>query len=233
MLTSPSAIEDSSALGSWAAAGSKAAFLGLLLANIAFLVTFFAYDLSLFQLLLVYWSECLLLGIFNSLKLLTASLFGHPYDNRPVGYSRGSAILLSLLAIFFFVGKYMTFIGMLGIGILLVAQEVTGLELFDLLGEAGEVLALSTVLLAAGHGLSFLINFLVLGEYKNARARQLIFWPYRRALALLGAISVAVVMSIFRPELANTISFVLVLALCKLLADMGLHLMERRKFSSQ
>ncbi len=210
--------------------GSKAAFLGLLLANIAFLITFLVYDFSLFQLLLVYWSECFALGIFNALKLFIATLFGRPYDTRNLGVSWGAAMLLSLLAIAFFVGKYLTFMIMLGGGIVLVAQEVTRVDFFDLVRQAGDALALSALILTTGHGLSFLVNFLILGEYRNARPGQLIFWPYRRALALLGAIAVGVVAVILRPELANTTGFMLILALCKLLADMGLHVTERRKF---
>ncbi|MGB5740459.1 MAG: hypothetical protein WBM54_14040, partial [Woeseia sp.] len=48
--------------------------LGLLVANAAMLLCFFAYDLTLFQLVLVFWCECLWIGVASAGKLIAASI---------------------------------------------------------------------------------------------------------------------------------------------------------------
>ena len=72
--------------------GARAlAALSLLAANVGFLALFIVFDLTLFELVVVYWLELLWIGLFSGLKLLTASLFGSPYENRWVDVSVGAA----------------------------------------------------------------------------------------------------------------------------------------------
>ena len=48
------------------------------MANASLLVVYVLYDATLYQLVLVYWCECLWIGIFSALKLIIASRFGSP-----------------------------------------------------------------------------------------------------------------------------------------------------------
>ena len=56
--------------------------VSLLAANLGLLFLYFAYNLSLYQLVVIYWWECLWIGIFSAIKLIVSSLLGDPYENR-------------------------------------------------------------------------------------------------------------------------------------------------------
>ena len=98
------------------------AALTLFAANAGMLFLYFALDLTLFQLVVVYWFEALWIGFFSGLKLLTASLFGDPYENRWVDVSPGSGFLISLFAIVKSGGAFLFILVITGVA-LVVAQD--------------------------------------------------------------------------------------------------------------
>ena len=87
---------------------------GVLLANVGFLSFFLVYDLSLYQLVLIYWCECFWVGVFSFLKLLVASLIGDPFANRHVHVSRGSSLFFSVIAAWFTSGLFFFLFALLG-----------------------------------------------------------------------------------------------------------------------
>lgn len=205
--------------------------LSLVIANAGVLVFYFAYDITLFQLVLVYWCECLWVGVFCGIKLLVASIFGAPYENRYANVSRGAAVFTSLLAI----GTTATaFFSLLGAALLAILFANDALAL----GNAGDemyrhigLVVGTSLLLLAAHAISFVVNFLVLGEFRRARFSDLLALPFKRSFALLAAIlaSIAVVLAI--PAIASTTGFAIVIILLKVLWDIRLHKRERRAFS--
>ncbi len=200
----------------------------LVLANLAFLVIYVAYDLSLFQLAAVYWWECLWIGVFSALKLVTASLLGDPYENRWVGFSTGANVLTSIVAIVLIAGEFLGIFAILGFVIVFVFHALTGIDQGELMRDAlGPVLG-SSLLFLVGHGLSFVANFLVGGEFRTARAATLLTLPFTRCLALIAAIVVAFLVAFLLPGFANTAGFVTVLILLKLSWDYVLHKRERK-----
>ena len=206
--------------------------LTLVLANLAFLVLYFVFDLTLFQLAAVYWWECLWIGLFSGLKLVTASLFGDPYENRWVEFSHGANVLTSVVAIVFVAGEFLAIFAILGFAILFAFHALTGIDQGELMRDAlGPVLG-SSVLFLVGHGLSFVANFLVGGEFRTARAVTLLTLPFTRCLALIGAVVVAFTVAFLLPGFANTAGFVTILVLLKLGWDYLLHKRERRAFAA-
>ena len=202
----------------------------LVLANLAFLVLYFVFDLTLFQLAAVYWWECLWIGVFSGLKLITASWLGDPYENRWVEFSPGAAVVTSILAIVLVAGHFMAVFAILGFAILFVFHALTGMEQADLMHEAlGPVIG-SSLLFLAGHGLSFVANFLVGKEYRTARAITLLTLPFTRCIALIAAVAVAFLVAYLLPGFASTGGFVTILVLLKLSWDYLLHKRERRAF---
>ena len=203
----------------------------MVLANLVFLVLYLVLDLTLFQLAAVYWWECLWIGVFCGLKLITASWLGNPYENRWVAFSPGASVVTSIVAIVLLAGEFLAIFGILGLVVLFVFHALTGIDQGDLMHDAlGPVLG-SSVLFLAGHGLSFVANFLIGGEFRNARAITLLTLPFTRCLALIGAVVVAAVVAFLLPGLANTTGFVTILVLLKLSWDYLLHQRERRAFA--
>ena len=204
--------------------------IGIMAANAGLLFLYIAYDLTLYQLVIVYWWECLWIGVFSALKLIVASVIGDPYENRYVNVSGGGGLLLSFMTIMTFGGAFMTLVMAIGIAIFLVPNMLGAAQPEELVREGGYALILASVLLSAGHGLSFVINFLFFGEYREARARQLIVTPFKRCFALLASIAVVFGVAALVPELASMTGFAAALIVLKLLADYRLHMAERKVF---
>jgi hypothetical protein len=210
--------------GAWLAAGS------LLAANAGLLFIYFYLDLTLFQLVLVYWWEILWIGMFSALKLIVASFFGNPYENRWIDVSGGAAFLLSLVIIGTVSTAFFIMVGLIAAGIAHVYLELNpSVSDVDYVEYFAVVLPTSMLFLA-GHGLSFLVNFLVLGEFRTAGVGALVTLPFKRCFALLFAIVVAGAVAFKVPGFASSAGFAIVIVVLKLLWDYRLHCNERRDF---
>ena len=204
--------------------------LGLAAATATLLVLYFAFDATLFQLVLVYWCECLWIGIFSAIKLIAASIFGSPYRSNWATVSRGGAVLLSLIVIGMTSTAFFSTLGLLLMAILTANEWLPlGVPGDRAINHVSLILGAS-FLLAAGHGLSFVANFLVLGEVRRARVGALVALPFKRCLALLAAIVVAFAAVAALPPLATTTGFAAALILAKLVMDLRLHIGERVAF---
>lgn len=207
--------------------------ISLVSANVGLLVLYFVYDLSLFQLVLVYWWECLWIGLFSALKLIVASVIGNPYENRWATVSRGAAVVTSIVVIGFVSTTFFTLLGFVGMAILWA---------YDALGAAnGDADALdnisviigSSLLFLAGHGISFVANFLVLGEFKHAHVGTLMALPFKRCLAIGVMVVISFLIIIFIPQLASTAAFAAIVIALKLGWDIWLHYRERDRFAQE
>lgn len=208
------------------------AALTLFAANAGMLFLYFALDLTLFQLVVVYWFEALWVGLFSGLKLLTASLFGDPYENRWVDVSPGSSFLLSLLAIVKSGGAFLFILLVTGVALVVAHEALTGIDGNTFASGQAPLLLKCSLLFLAGHGLSFIINFLFLGEFRRARALPLLWLPFKRSLALFVTIAAALTAIQTWPGVLTYTTFAVLLIVIKLAWDLFLHLRERRAFST-
>ena len=209
----------------------SASALALIVANAGLLVAYFVYDATLFQLVLVMWCECLWIGIFSAIKLIAASLLGSPYENRWARFSRGGAVITSIVVIGLTSTSFFSLLGLLLL-LILGANDLLplGSEADRSINHIGFAIGVS-FLFVIGHGLSLIGNFLLLGEFRQARAGTLIALPFKRCLALLATIIVAIGAAALLPSLATTTTFAAVLILSKLGWDLRLHVAERRAFA--
>lgn len=206
--------------------------ISLIAANTAVLWLYFVYDITLFQLVLVFWCECAWIGVFSAVKLMLASAVGDPYENRWADVSSGSAVLISLLVIVMTSSAFFSLLGMVLMGILFANDALP-------LGNAGDA-ALNhiglvfgvSLFLMAGHAISLVANFLFLGEYKTARVGTLVALPFKRCLALLFMIAVSILIVALLPALASTTVFAVAVIAMKVLWDILLHIAERRGFAT-
>jgi hypothetical protein len=180
---------------------------------------------------LVYWLECLWVGVYCALKLFVASAFGDPYENRWAEVSGSANFFLSILTLGYLGAKFLILFALLGFGIFFAYEGLTGLDSADVFLDNFVLLLGSSGVFLAGHGLSFVVNFLILGEFRNARVGTLLWLPIRRCLALLAAIILAFGVAYVVPGLANASGFAVVLIVLKLYWDYRLHLKERASFA--
>lgn len=211
---------------------STFAALSLFAANAGMLFLYVAFDLTLFEVVFVYWFEALWVGLFSGLKLLTASLFGRPYENSWVDFSRGSAILMSLFAIVKTGGAFLIILALSGVALVVAHEELTGMDGSEFVREQASLLAKCSLLFLIGHGLSFVINFLIRGEYRHARVGTLLTLPFKRSIALFVTIAATLTASQTWPGLLSYTTFALLLIVVKLGWDYFLHTRERRAFST-
>lgn len=186
-----------------------------LAANLGVLAIALVNGLGPWQLLIVYWWEGVWIGLFNALRILTASLIGRPWDTENTGVSRGAGLLLSLLLVGFFGAKYLGFLGAVGIALLLIPTESGWADLHELVGEGGRAIALSSGVLVLGHAASFVLEFLVGGEFRRVRPLALLFRPYLRCAGLVVSVIVAGLAAWRMPALANASAFALVVIAVK------------------
>ncbi|ANO52667.1 hypothetical protein BA177_17050 [Woeseia oceani] len=205
----------------------------LLLANAGLLLIAISYNLSLYQLVLIYWWEGFWIGLFSALKLIVASLIGEPYQNRWVSVSRGSRILVSIILLVKMGTFYFGLLGAVGLGILLAADRLKVANPVDEPVNQVGLIFVSSLLFLISHGLSFVINFLLRGEFRSARASDLILMPFKRCIALYAVIALAYVVVFAVPPLATTTGFAALVVVAKVSWDYFLHVRERREFTAR
>jgi hypothetical protein len=205
--------------------------LGFIAGNSLLLVLFFVYDVTLFQLVLVYWCECVWIGIFSAIKLITASVIGDPYRNRVAEVSGGAGVFMSLVVIGFSSTAFFSFLGMILVGILMANDALVLSSAADEMTNHIGLVVGASLLLATAHAISYVGNFLFLGEYKTATVGTLVALPFKRSLALLVTIAVSIAVVATVPVLASTTAFAVVVIVLKTLWDVWLHRRERRRFA--
>lgn len=209
------------------------ASLSLLAANAGMLLLYFVLDLSLFQLIVVYWWEALWIGLFSGLKLLTASLFGNPFENRWVHVSRGSSLFFSLLAMVKSGGIFVALLALTGVALVVAQQELTGVPGNEFVSAHAMLMLKCSLIFLAGHGLSFIVNFVALGEFRRARFATLMWLPFKRTLALFFAIAASLTAIQAWPGVVSESLYAGGLILVKLAWDYVLHRRERRALNER
>lgn len=187
-------------------------------------VLFLDWDVA--AIIVLYWSENLVVGFYNILKMLVAGGAG--------------AIPLSL----FFLVHYGGFCAVHGVFItsllldspnnpleqtswpfVLIFVELLVNVTVQILSAAPSAWLLGFVGLLISHGYSFAANFLLGEERQNVQARALMSVPYKRIILLHIAIIVGGMAVI---SLGQPLILLIVLVLLKIALDIALHLRERK-----
>lgn len=204
----------------------EASLLSLIVTNAGMLLLFFILDLSLFQVIVVYWFETLWIGLFSGLRLLTASLFGDPYENRWVDVSPGAGLLMSIMAMVKSGGVFFAIFILTGVALVVAHEGLTGIPGNDFVSAQGPLLLKCSLLFAVGHGLAFVVNFLGFGEIRRARIKTLLWYPFKHSFALYLTIVAALTAIQAWPGYFNASGFAAVMILVKLAWDGFMHSRE-------
>lgn len=233
---------------------SVGAVVALLVANAIPLIGVLFLGWNVWNILVVYWLENGIVGIFNVMKMARAELPGRAdgltINGRPVtGSVKGALIPFFVIhyGLFWFVhGIFVLtmplFTGMFdgGLGSGLLIDDPSGLLPID---ESGSIALLerpasemggfdpgailfAALALAISHGLSYWWNYLRGGEYRRTSAAGQMFAPYGRLVALHLTIILGAMAIIATGAPAAAVA---ILVAVKTLLDIGFHLAEHRK----
>ena len=212
---------------------SNIPLIALIAANIIPLwgVVFSGWDA--FYIVLLYWSENLAVGFYNVLKMAFASV------SKPVEH------LGKLFLIPFFTIHYGGFMGVHGLFILALINK-DGLNfmnninwpcflaflqiLLNVIRQAYSLMpqAMRYALgaLFVSHGISFVFNYLIKGEYRSAKPDKLMGNPYGRVAVM----HIAIIFGAFLTmALGSPVGILIVLVALKTFLDVIFHLRQHRK----
>jgi len=226
-------------LVAWYQVGSSyAAVAALILANLVPLAGVLWFGWDVWGILIIYWLENGIVGLFNVLKMRKAEgpedgspmeaadtrrrLSGYRINGRPPSGTDKAALIP------FFVMHYGIFWVVHGIFVLLLPTfAFTGADGAPDFGTTLNPLAILFVLvgLFISHGVSYRLNYIGRGEYLRTTVAQQMFAPYGRLVVLhLTIIFGAVLIGMTGAPAAA----IVVLVLVKIVLDLGLHLAEHR-----
>lgn len=151
----------------------------LLISNLVTIVFALAEHWSVINVLIVFWVQCVLIGIFNLLRMLNVSnkaIEDVTVQDPEQPANPGSAIMAKVVFIIFFVMCYWAFLGgtLGGMVSLYFAHKITG-EI-----HIGSI-AISALLFAANHAYSYLKNR---EADKEASISILFFYPFLRIIPM-------------------------------------------------
>ncbi len=197
--------------------------VALVLANLLPLGGVLFLGWEIFPLVFLFWLENVVVGMFNVLKMLLATP------------SESGAWLVKAFMIPFFCFHYGMFCFVHGAFVFaLLGRGVVEMGGFPRPAQFGRVLesqhlSWAVLALVVSHGVSFGLNYLRSGEYRQARLEVLMHAPYGRVVVLHLAILGGgfLIMSLGSPVWA----LVLLIAL-KIGLDLRAHLRERRRFAA-
>jgi hypothetical protein len=196
----------------------RSSSLALVAANLVPLYGVLVLGWKVAPIMVFYWTENLVIGLFNALKMSRAQ--GVVGDSRmtlngkPVTQDSRKAL------IFFFAVHYGGFTLGHGVFVMVMFSPALG----NVFGE----LALALLVLSISHGYSYRRNFIGRGEYLNISFARLFWQPYARVIVMHLAIIVGGALA---ASLGAPLGALLVLVGLKTVIDLFAHWLERRKFS--
>ena len=186
--------------------------LALIVGNLVPIIGVLFFEWQLFPLILLYWLENVVIGVFNAFKMLTCS--------------GSESIAQRIFMTMFFSVHY----GMFCFGHGTFVVDLFGGDLdsipaaLQIIFQSGLQLALIALVLS--HGFSFLQNYLMRGEFRAMSVSEVMFSPYKRIIVLH-------VFIIFGGMALQTFGVtqmgLIILAIVKIVADLMAHKVEHEK----
>jgi len=198
----------------------RSSALALIVANLVPVYGVLALGWKVAPIMVFYWTENVVVGILNVLKMARAA--GSVADSRttlngkPVTQGSRKALMV------FFAVHYGFFT--LGHGVFVMAVFSPDLE------NAASELILALLVLSASHGYSYRRNFIGRGEYLRVSFATLFWQPYPRIVIMHITILAGGALA---SAMGSPIGGLLVLVGLKTLIDLGAHWLERKKFSAR
>ena len=206
-----------------------ASLVALVLVNLIPLIGVLLFDWDVAALMILYWSENLVLGFFTLVKMLMVAPLGGLFSSAffLIHYGgfcgfHGMFIMLTLVDDEFKVFPEEAWPAFL------VFPQILFNVVMAVLAYAPPAWMVAFGALFISHGVSFLVNFVYGPERETASVKELMGAPYGRIVIL----HVAIIAGGFAVvALGQPLGMLLVLILLKLTVDIALHLRQHRKMS--
>jgi hypothetical protein len=170
------------------------------------------------MILLSFWAETAIIGFFTVLKMVKAEKFGKPpkslkFNGKALDAKKMGRWGITLFFLFHF-GGFMS-VHLLFLAVLVFIKDTNLSDPFLILRRV----AVFSVILFFSHGLSYWLNYLRAGEYRQAELTKLFMEPYKRVIPMHFTIIIGFV----------TFPGVLLIIL-KTIVDLWSHFSEHRKY---
>jgi len=192
------------------------AVLALIAANLIPLGGVLLYDWTVFDVMIVFWAENVIVGLLNILRMATLLVLRQDY---------GALVLAPFFAV-----HYGMFTAVHGIFVIALfgpeyMQDVGEIEMFmAVLAIPG--LLVPFVALASSHFASYALNFLYRGEFSFITSGELMMKPYARVVVLHLVILFGGAAAV---GLGQPVYALVLLVLLKIGIDVTAHVLEHRK----
>lgn len=197
--------------------------VALILANLLPLGGVLFLGWEIFPLVFLFWLENVIVGVFNALKMLLAA------PAKPVAWA-AKAFMVPFFCfhygMFCLVHGVFVFV-LFGRGVVEIRGPLEWEHLWSVL--VNQHLYWAALALAASHGVSFVLNYLRSGEYRQARLDALMQAPYGRVVVLHVAILGGGFLIL---SLGSPVGGLVLLIVLKIVLDVRAHLRERRRFAA-
>jgi ABC-type multidrug transport system permease subunit len=192
-------------------------------------VAFFGWDT--FSIVLLYWAENLIIGFYSILKIaiskaeILAKLFAIPFFILHYG-GFCAAHGIFVFALF---GKGMLKLSSEGSHHFSVPFEPSFNTARQIFADIPQAFLWTFLALFVSHGISFVHNFIIKGEYLHTNSDQLMASPYSRIVVM----HIAIIGGAFLSKaVGSSVAVLIVLVILKTIVDLKLHLRERKKFGA-
>lgn len=188
--------------------------------------------------LMVYLAETAVIGALNVPRMLIVALFGERIDSFRQLQQAGNRFALTFMLLIGYV------VGFAVVCMLLYAAMAIAPVMLEHGDKATHLLSrrpLATTeadlkwaigALALGHVVSFFVNFLWRGEFRNASLFGFAIQPVLRVGGIIGVMLLALVIALVQPWIARTDVFAVVVIGAKILVDWKAHQAERRRLQA-
>lgn len=194
-------------------------------------------DWSVLEIMLLYWTESVVIGAVNVLRMLSVRAAG-PYrtDRGGLSDARASArtavghtgVKLKLFLIPFFAFHFGMFCFAHLTAIVFIFFEDAWGPTLDILPPASDTLFwLAAAAILLSHLFSYLINFIGKGEYRRVGVGELMQRPYGRIVVMHVTVIVGAALVDW---LSSPVPMLVFLVVVKTVVDLRMHERERRRF---
>ncbi len=169
-----------------------------------------------FDVILLYWTENIVIGMFNFFRMLFAqgkAPFGMVSSSLGGGTPGGFAMNLGLGIFFLFHYGMFTFVHGVFVGFLVFPKTT-----FFLNGDFSGI-GIFMLALTISHGFSFLYNYIWKKEYLERNVQQQMMAPYGRIVVIHLTIILGGFVSMFLPNYA-----IIIFVIIKIIVDLGAHM---------
>jgi hypothetical protein len=219
---------------------SRTGLVALVVANLFVVLQTVRHDWGYYETLLIFWTEVVILGAYNVLRMMVVGVFGA----RPLGSwaaqrvdlgGRLDRFIFTVIGVGFFLIKFAGFALTVGLFVLLLpamlgADGEGGRNIHRALASARPGLLTATGALCLSHGVSFVRNFLLGREYDWVSIVSLVFWPYARMSLVCAVLVAGIAIARLLPALGQETGFAGMMVLLKLLADAATHTLEHSRY---